>query len=399
MARNNHPDPAKMSFLIVDDVDNMRRSIRAMLKLIHFGKRFYEAANGREAWGLLAEREIKPDFIISDYKMPYMSGTELLHRIRSRPDLRQIPFLMITGEANMEVVAEAAEHDVDAYLTKPFVTATLEQKIKELIERSINPSPQVIHLQRARALEEKGDIDGAVRETAAAVECNPTSSRPYRELGRLYVKKGDLNKARDFFVQATTINRLDVVSYHYLGQIYHRLGNTDAAVENFAHAMEISPRHYDRALKFASLLFQQNKKGEAEKILRLILRNHEDNVDIKEEVAETCLKHGLVTLAARIFREVMRQDPERFYLLRKLGIALHMAGEDQEAVRVMERAVEKFGEDIELMLALARAYMRIGMMVRADKWANRVTRLDPANEEARDILKKCFYQAVEKRSQ
>ncbi len=378
-----------MTFLIVDDIDNMRRSIRAMLKLINFGKRFYEATNGREAWTMLADNGLKPDFIICDYKMPHMSGTELLHRIRSRPDLRQIPFLMITAEANMEVVAEAAEHDVDAYLTKPFVTVTLEQKIKELLERMVNPSPQVIHLQRARELEEKGDIDNAIRETTAAISANNNASRPYRELGRLHVKKGDLKKALDFFVQATTINRLDVVSYHYLGQIHHRLGNTGAAIKNFSLAMEISPRHYDRALKFAGLLFKQDKKKEAEKILRLILRNHESNADIMEEVAETCLKHGLVALAARTFREVMRHDPERSYLLRKLGIALHMADEDQEAVRVMEKAIDKFGEDIELMLTLARSYMRIGMMIRADKWANRVTRMDPDNSEAHEILRRC----------
>ncbi len=383
-------DPAQMTFLIVDDVDNMRRSIRAMLKLAQLGRKFYEATNGREAWNMLTSEDFRPDFIICDYKMPHMSGTELLHRVRSHAGLRDIPFLMITAEANMEVVAEAAEHDVDAYLTKPFVTATLEQKIRELLDRIANPPPQVLHLRRARALEEKGDIDGAIREVMAAVAANSSHSRPLRELGRLHIRKGELEKACEFFKKATSINRLDVVSYHYLGQIYHRLGDIDAAVENFSMAMEISPRHYDRALKFANLLFDQGRKKEAEKILRLILRTHESNPDIREEVAETCMRHGLPQLAARTFRQVLRQTPERTHILRNLGMALHLAGENQEAVRVMERAVEKLGEDRELMLNLARAYLQMGMKVRAEKWANRVLSMDSSCSEAREIIRQCL---------
>ena len=383
-------DPAKMTFLIVDDVDNMRRSVRAMLKLARLGRRYYEAANGREAWKMLTAEDFRPDFIICDYKMPHMSGTELLHRVRSHAGLRDIPFLMITAEANMEVVAEAAEHDVDAYLTKPFVTATLEQKIRELIERIANPPPQEAHLRKARALEERGNIDGAIREAMAAAAANGNASRPLRELGRLHVRKGELERACEFFKKATAINRLDVVSYHYLGQIYHRLGDIDAAVENLSRAMEISPRHYDRALKFANLLFGQGRDKEAERILRLVLRYHESSPDIREEVAETCMRHGLARLAARTFRAVLRQAPERTHILRSLGMALHLAGENQEAVRVMENAVEKLGEDQELLLHLARAYLEMGMKVRAEKWANRVLAMDPSCDEAREITRQCL---------
>ncbi|HID05616.1 MAG TPA: response regulator [Armatimonadetes bacterium] len=133
--------PEKMNFLVIDDMDNMRRSIRAMLQIINYGKKIYEAANGRAAWEILGKDGESIDFIISDCAMPVMSGTELLHRIRLNKKLRDIPFLMITAEANMEVVAEAAEHDVDGYLTKPFVTASLEHKIKELLHKVFHPRP------------------------------------------------------------------------------------------------------------------------------------------------------------------------------------------------------------------------------------------------------------------
>jgi len=259
--------PQDMVFLVVDDIDNMRRSIKAMLKLLHFGKEFYEAANGREAWRFLKDDNITIDFIISDYNMPYMSGTELLGLIRASRKLRDIPFLMVTAEANMDVVAEAAEHDVDAYLTKPFVTGTLEQKVLELLDQSNNPSPFNQLLLQVRTLEEKGDLDGAIGAAREAAKLNDRSSRPYREMGRLLGKKGDLKKAQLCFERAVEINRLDVNSLHALGQIYFHQGKIEMALDSFNRAMQISPRHAERAMNFAKLLIKKKLLPEAAKTI------------------------------------------------------------------------------------------------------------------------------------
>lgn len=378
--------PRDMTFLIVDDMDNMRRSIRAMLRLIHFGKDFYEAANGRDAFKLLEKGEAPIDFIISDYKMPYMNGTELLYRLRGNRKFRDIPFLMITAEANQEVVAEAAEHDVDAYMTKPFVTASLEQKIKELLHQSIHPSPLTLHLKNARDLEEEGDVDGAMEEAKKAAAANPNSSRPLRELGRLFVKKGDFKNALLCFKKAIELNRLDVTSYHYLGQIYYRAGDVTKATDHFATAMDISPRHSDRAINFSKLLLKQQKLKEAEKVLKLVLRTNNEDLDLKEDIAETCSANGLYDMAVKCYHEILRSDPERFYLQKNLGITLRRSGDNNEAVGVLEEALGKLGDDIDIMLELSYAYLEMKMPMRADKWATKIIRVDPQNQAAKEIL-------------
>ncbi len=237
----NHLDPKKMNFLIVDDAQNMRRSIRAMLKLLNYGKNFYEASDGQEAWQLLRDENITIDFVISDYRMPHTSGTELLNMIRHNRRIRDTPFLMITAEANMDVVAEAAELDVDAYLTKPFTTNILERKIAELLERIRNPTPLTVHLNRSRELEEKGDLDGAIIEAQKSADLDSRSSRPWRELGRLITQKGDLAKAQSCFEQAVRHSRLDVGSYHALGQIAFRLNNHKKAFGYFPGPRRSAP--------------------------------------------------------------------------------------------------------------------------------------------------------------
>ncbi len=379
-----------MTFLIVDDVDNMRRSIRAMLKLINYGTEFFEAANGRDAWKVLEKDDIKIDFIISDYNMPHMSGTELLNLVRAKREMRDTPFLMITAEANMDVVAEAAEHDVDAYMTKPFVTATLEQKINELLEKAKNPDTLTKHLIASRDLEEKGDIDGAIAEAKKATEAKTQSSRPFRELGRLFMKKSELKKAQLCFEKAIELNRLDVTSFHYLGQIFYRQGHIDKAMDNFSKAMAISPRHSDRALNFAKLLMKKNKLAEAEKVVRLVLRNNQDDTDLKEEIADMCNENGLNDVAIKIYRDVLREDPERFYLNKKIGIAFHRIGDENEAVKVLEKAAQKMSEDVELLMLIANIYLGMKLPMRADNWANKAIRIDPNHEEAKKILKQCL---------
>lgn len=382
--------PKDMVFLVVDDIDNMRRSIKAMLKLVHFGKGFYEASNGQEAWALLQNTDINIDFIICDYNMPYMSGTELLGLARSTKRLRDTPFLMVTAEANMDIVAEAAEHDVDAYLTKPFVTATLEQKINELLTQINNPSPFNQLLHKVRNLEEKGDLDGAIVAAKEAAILNDRSSKPFREMGRLLGKKGALQDALRCFEKAIEINRLDVSSYHALGQLYYHQGKMEMALENFGRAMEISPRHADRATNFAKLLIKKKQLPEAEKVLRLVLKTKSNDIDFKEDIAEICFNSGLMGLAIKCYREVLKAHPNRNDLNKKIGMSLYAAGESGEAIKILEKEAGKTTSDLELFLTLGKAYFSLKRLVRADQWVSKVLRLDPNHQEARDILDQCI---------
>lgn len=383
------PTPDKLNFLIVDDMDNMRRSIRAMLKLIQFGRTISEAADGMEAWKLLESTEEEIHFIISDWNMPRMSGTELLNLVRANTKFRDIPFLMITAEANKEVVAEAAENEVDAYLTKPFVTATLEKKITELLGKANNPDPATILLYRARALEESGDIDSAIAHASKACECNPRSSLPLRALGRLYLRKNNINQAKDCFTQAVSLNQLDVTSFHFLGQIHYKIGEVDRAIDFFSRAMDISPRHSDRALKFATLLAKKNQPKQAERIFALALRNNAFNLELQEDIVGRCMAGGLFDMAIKVLRELLRRDPNRHHLTRQLGIALHQKGNDKEAISFLEAAAEKFGDDIPLLLALGETYLDLGKPIPAEKWIIKVIRIDPENALAKDLLARC----------
>ena len=164
---------AEMTVLLVDDMQVMCKSIRNMLRVLGYGKTFHVAHNGLEALNLLKKEPI--DLAVIDWNMPVMNGVELLARIREDSKLRDMPVVMVTAEANREIVAQAAESDIDAYILKPITAKALQSRIIKVIDRANNPPPMIHHLRKARDYEEIGDLDAAIKEVDLAIEADPSS--------------------------------------------------------------------------------------------------------------------------------------------------------------------------------------------------------------------------------
>ena len=123
------PFDPKMRVLVVDDFTSMRRIIKNILRQIGFNN-IVEADDGTTAWDVLNKDRI--DFIISDWNMPHMTGIDLLRKVRASEEFGDIPFLMVTAEAQQENIIEAAQAKVSNYIVKPFTAETLKQKIDKI---------------------------------------------------------------------------------------------------------------------------------------------------------------------------------------------------------------------------------------------------------------------------
>ena len=115
-----------MSILVVDDSETMRRIITTTLREIGL-KNVTKADDGEAAWEKLLREDF--DLILSDHKMPKMSGEELLKRVRQSDRHKRIPFIMITAEAFHENVMKAVKLGVSNYIVKPFSSRQLLDKI------------------------------------------------------------------------------------------------------------------------------------------------------------------------------------------------------------------------------------------------------------------------------
>lgn len=116
--------------LVVDDFATMRRILKNILKQLGFTN-ITEADDGTSALEELKKNSF--DLIISDWNMPKMTGLELLKRVRSDDALKEIPFLMVTAEAQKQNVIEAVQAGVSNYVVKPFTAEAISDKLHKIL--------------------------------------------------------------------------------------------------------------------------------------------------------------------------------------------------------------------------------------------------------------------------
>lgn len=124
------PNAAGMKVLVVDDQNSVRQMTRITLEQIGI-RHVHEAENGKLAMDTATLQPL--DLIISEYNMPEMDGLGLLRAIRGHPLARKIPFILLTGRSDRELVVKAAQAGANNYLIKPFTADILRQKIEQIM--------------------------------------------------------------------------------------------------------------------------------------------------------------------------------------------------------------------------------------------------------------------------
>jgi two-component system chemotaxis response regulator CheY len=118
-----------MKFLVVDDSATMRRIVINSLHKIGFTDAI-EAGDGADA---LTKFDSSVGFVITDWNMPGMNGTEFTKALRLRHDGATVPVLMVTARSVKEDILVALEAGVNNYIVKPFTPDVLKEKIGALI--------------------------------------------------------------------------------------------------------------------------------------------------------------------------------------------------------------------------------------------------------------------------
>lgn len=98
----------------------------------------YDANEGKKALSLMRKNNF--ELIICDWSMPGMNGLQLLQEVRRRDETRAIPFLMVTGESDIDKVNAAIKCGVSDFIIKPFSHSILLKKIIRLLPAADMPA-------------------------------------------------------------------------------------------------------------------------------------------------------------------------------------------------------------------------------------------------------------------
>ncbi len=110
-----------MKILIVDDSTMMRKLIaRALGKVEGEKVEIIEASDGMEALAMVQNHGKSIDIILCDMNMPNLNGLSLLKSLRGSPELRHIPFVIVTADETDAAIEQALREGAAGVIGKPF---------------------------------------------------------------------------------------------------------------------------------------------------------------------------------------------------------------------------------------------------------------------------------------
>ena len=124
---------SKVSVLVVDDASFIRDLVKKCLRNYFPGIKIEDAVNGKKAQAILMRETF--DLVLCDWEMPEMSGLELLTWCREQPQLKAMPFVMVTSRGDKENVVQAIQAGVSGYVSKPFTNEQLLTKVKHALHK------------------------------------------------------------------------------------------------------------------------------------------------------------------------------------------------------------------------------------------------------------------------
>lgn len=317
--------------------------------------------------------------------MPVMTGAQMLDAVRNDKQLRDMPVLMVTAENERDIVYEVAEIEVDAYLLKPLTPAMLEEKITAVVHRANYPDEAVQFMRKARAFDEAGNMELAIKCQEKAVELRPNASRVKRNLGLMYGKAGRIADMEQCLLEAAAANLQDAVTRHMLSKFYWQKKDYNRCVRYECEVIALTNRYNDQAIRAGKKLLEFKESELAVALFSKLLGKLEKHLPIKEEILDLCMEKGEMMFAKTLLTHLLKEFPSHHELLFKAGVVFETLGDQDQALEYFLSADKNMIHPVASKLKIAKLYYQKNKVLQADEFITQVLRMEPENEEALEL--------------
>ena len=257
----------------------------------------------------------------------------------------------------------------------------------------------------------KGQIDKAIAEWEKIVQEYPDGHN-YNSIGDLYLKKGDKKNAIEAFHKAANFFRQEGFSLKALALFKKvlNLNSTDAdalyALGELSEEKELTTDAIKYYLATADSLTKEGKKDRVFDIYEKILSLSPSNIPLRTKVAETFLKQGLKSDAAKEYLFIAgiyenKDDIEKSKEYYRKAIDIHplnkaaviglsylheKAGETQKAIELMKEATILFHGSVDVLMRAAELSMAGNYIENAKSYLLKINEQEPKNAKARRLL-------------
>lgn len=182
--------------LVVDDTKNIRLLLEKTLEIEGFSVE--TASTGTEALNKLRTEAF--DLVFLDIKLPEISGTEVLRKIRSEGN--NTPVIIITAYPTVKNAVDCIQLGAITYLQKPFTADrlknTLQQFNLDIASSHCSQGEKAAIYEDVKTAFSESDYKKAISLLSTLLGSDPTDARPYKLLAKAYKRLGDEEKANKF---------------------------------------------------------------------------------------------------------------------------------------------------------------------------------------------------------
>lgn len=258
--------------------------------------------------GLTAARSFQHDMVLLDVNLPGTSGFDVCQKIKSNPETRDIPVLMLTAHGRVEDLVEGIESGADDYVTKPFHELELKARIKSLLRTR--------HLQM-ELVEKNAALMSAYKEIEQlAITDSLTELYNRRFFNQRIVN--EVERAKRFHTPLSSV-MIDVDCFKRLNDTHGHLTG-DSVLRVIADILKAEIRQIDIAARF----------GGEEFILLLPETVKAGATVLAERIRVAVMEHdfgqiGQVTVSAGVAELPQSNDVTSEYLINLADGALYRA--------------------------------------------------------------------------
>lgn len=299
-------DKKKLKILVADDDPMTLLNLKRLLQ--NGGKTVYTTENGQDALKLAFKN--RPDMIITDWRMPKISGLELCKKLRESPITQHVYIMMLTGKESDDELVLALDAGADDFVVKPFTPRVLEARIQSG-ERIIRYQ-QKIHHDREVIEEYAARLTSANQKLETMAMTDVLTGLPNRRsvLSRLKDVVAESQRHRE----PLSCIMIDIDHFKQVNDNFgHDIG--DMVLQNIASTFSSTVRSYDMVSRIGGEEFlvicarsNLNESRQLAERLRLAVENlrvHIDGATIKTTISlgvaawnETMLDGEVMTKAA-----------------------------------------------------------------------------------------------------
>lgn len=302
--------------------------------------------------------------------------------IRKDKTLRDLPVIMVTAEAQRDIVSEVAESEIDAYLLKPLTLAMLDEKIRMVIHKANHPDPSTRHRIKARDLAEQEEFEKAIEQTKLALSHKPSASRLLRQLGILHLKINKDTMGEKCLLKAAAVNKQDSVTRAHLVDFYLQKGKLEKAGRYCLEILSLSKRYDETALELGEKLLKTDSRHLSFQLFSKFINGSKKQKAVREKVIDICLAHDELEYPRALLEQSIKENPSNYDLVYKAALMFKEAGDLEKALKYFEKVDRHVRDHIGAKFQIAKICFKEGKIIKVDEYLSQILRIDPGNDEA-----------------